>query len=168
MKLPSPSPNCLWPLPACPTTRFSTAKSLPGTPVGGRALPFSTLQQRLGRKKVSAKLMREVPVAYLVFDILYADGQLLLDHPLRDRANILDKADEEPGTAGVRHGSRRDGRPRVQPNSAPAAAQSQAQFAFAAPELPRDNAPRSGQRPRLLQTISKLCSPPRAIAATKA
>jgi DNA ligase 1 len=52
----------------------------------GRALPFSTLQQRLGRKKVSAKLMRDVPVAYLVFDVLYADGELLLDRPLRERA----------------------------------------------------------------------------------
>jgi DNA ligase 1 len=57
----------------------------------GRALPFSVLQQRLGRKKVSAKLMREVPVAYLVFDVLYAGGQLLLDRPLRKRAKILDQ-----------------------------------------------------------------------------
>ena len=57
----------------------------------GRALPFSTLQQRLGRKKVSDKLMRDVPIAYLVFDILYADGTLLLDHPLRERATILNQ-----------------------------------------------------------------------------
>jgi len=55
----------------------------------GRAFPFSTLQQRLGRKKVSAKLLEDVPVAYLVFDVLYADGELLLDHPLRERARIL-------------------------------------------------------------------------------
>jgi DNA ligase-1 len=54
------------------------------------ALPFSVLQQRLGRKKVSARLMREVPVAYMVFDVLYADGELLLDRPLRERAQILD------------------------------------------------------------------------------
>jgi DNA ligase-1 len=56
----------------------------------GRALPFSTLQQRLGRKKVSPKLMHDVPVAYLVFDVLYADGELLLDLPLRERARVLD------------------------------------------------------------------------------
>jgi DNA ligase-1 len=55
----------------------------------GRALPFSALQQRLGRKKVSAKLMREVPIAYLVFDVLYVDGELLLERPLRERAQIL-------------------------------------------------------------------------------
>jgi DNA ligase-1 len=57
--------------------------------VQARALPFSTLQQRLGRKKVSAKLMRDVPVAYLVFDVLYADGELLLHRPLHERARIL-------------------------------------------------------------------------------
>ena len=57
----------------------------------GRALPFSTLQQRLGRKKVSDQMMRRVPVAYLVFDVLYARGELLIDHPLRERAKILDE-----------------------------------------------------------------------------
>jgi DNA ligase-1 len=57
----------------------------------GRALPFSVLQQRLGRKKVSSKLMREVPIAYLVFDVLYASGEILLDRPLKERAKILDQ-----------------------------------------------------------------------------
>ena len=56
----------------------------------GRALPFSALQQRLGRKQVSEKLMRQVPVAYLVFDLLYADGELLLERPLLEREKILD------------------------------------------------------------------------------
>jgi DNA ligase-1 len=67
----------------------------------GRALPFSTLQRRLGRKKVSAKLMSEVPVAYLVFDVLYANGELLIDRPLHERAKILDQllaADRAPVT----------------------------------------------------------------------
>jgi DNA ligase-1 len=57
----------------------------------GRALPFSTLQQRLGRKKVSEKMMRDVPVAYLAFDVLYSEGELLLDRTLRERALILDE-----------------------------------------------------------------------------
>ena len=64
----------------------------------GRALPFSTLQQRLGRKKVSAKLMHDVPVAYLVFDVLYADGELLLDRPLRERSRIVDDLLAAPRT----------------------------------------------------------------------
>jgi DNA ligase 1 len=57
----------------------------------GRALPFSALQQRLGRKKVSAELMRRVPVVYLVFDVLYLGDELLLERPLRERMRILDE-----------------------------------------------------------------------------
>jgi DNA ligase-1 len=57
----------------------------------GRARPFSVLQQRLGRKKVSEQMLREVPVAYLAFDILYAGGELLLDRPLEERARFLDE-----------------------------------------------------------------------------
>jgi DNA ligase-1 len=57
---------------------------------GGKARPFSVLQQRLGRKKVSDKMLREIPVAFLVFDVLYAGGELVMDRPLRERAAILD------------------------------------------------------------------------------
>jgi DNA ligase-1 len=57
----------------------------------GRARPFSVLQQRLGRKKVSDKMLREIPVAFLVFDVLYAGGKLVMDRPLRERARILDE-----------------------------------------------------------------------------
>ena len=57
----------------------------------GRALPFSALQQRLGRKKVSEEMLRRVPVAYLVFDVLYAGGELLIDRPLAERAKVLDQ-----------------------------------------------------------------------------
>jgi DNA ligase-1 len=57
----------------------------------GRARPFSVLQQRLGRKKVSDKMLREIPVAFLVFDVLYAGGELVMDRPLRERAGILDE-----------------------------------------------------------------------------
>jgi ATP-dependent DNA ligase len=57
----------------------------------GRALPFSALQQRLGRKKVSHELMRKVPVAFLAFDVLYAAGEVLIDRPLSERSQILEK-----------------------------------------------------------------------------
>jgi DNA ligase 1 len=73
-----------------------------------RALPFSALQQRLGRKKVSSELMRRVPVAYLVFDVLYAEGELLLERPLRERMRILDelltapKSNHHQGHEGTR------------------------------------------------------------------
>jgi DNA ligase-1 len=54
------------------------------------ALPFSQLQQRLGRKRVSESLMRDVPVAYVAFDVLYASNELVIERPLRDRAELLD------------------------------------------------------------------------------
>ena len=69
----------------------------------GRARPFSVLQQRLGRKKVSEKMLRENPVAFLAFDILYCNGELTIDRPLRERARILDEllaAPRKPGRMG--------------------------------------------------------------------
>ena len=71
----------------------SAGKLEPGatSPPAGRALPFSALQQRLGRKKVSEQLLRDLPVAYLVFDILYAGDELVIDKPLEERAKILDR-----------------------------------------------------------------------------
>jgi DNA ligase 1 len=66
----------------------------------GRALPFSTLQQRLGRKQVSQELMQQVPVAYLVFDVLYAGGELLLERSLLEREKILDALLAAPRKAG--------------------------------------------------------------------
>jgi DNA ligase-1 len=57
----------------------------------GRALPFSALQQRLGRKKVSHELMQKVPVVFLAFDVLYAGQEILIDRPLRERVQILEK-----------------------------------------------------------------------------
>ena len=76
----------------------------------GRARPFSVLQQRLGRKKVSEKMLREIPVALLVFDVLYAGGELVMDRALRERARILDELLVAP-RKGVDHegheGSRR-------------------------------------------------------------
>ena len=58
---------------------------------GGHAMPFSEIQKRLGRKQVSEKLIREVPVAYVVFDVIYAGGELTLDKPLSERTQILDR-----------------------------------------------------------------------------
>jgi DNA ligase-1 len=58
---------------------------------GGHAMPFSEIQKRLGRKQVSQKLIDEVPVAYVVFDVIYADGELTIDKPLSQRALLLDR-----------------------------------------------------------------------------
>ena len=58
---------------------------------GGHAMPFSEIQKRLGRKRVGQQLISEVPVAYVVFDVIYAGGELTLDQPLSQRAQILDR-----------------------------------------------------------------------------
>ncbi|MDQ7844294.1 MAG: ATP-dependent DNA ligase [Armatimonadota bacterium] len=50
----------------------------------GRAIPFTRLQQRLRRKDPGA-LLRSVPVALFVFDLLLLDGVPLLDRPLAER-----------------------------------------------------------------------------------
>jgi len=55
----------------------------------GRALPFTELQQRLGRKQPELWLPLEIPVSFVAFDLLYLDGQALLDHPLRERRQRL-------------------------------------------------------------------------------
>ena len=103
-----------------------------------RALPFSKLQQRLGRKKVSVKLMQEVPAAYLVFDVLYADGELLLDRSLRERAKILDGLLDDqsaPGAAPSQFATDMSPRPAVR-SKAVSDAPSQSLFGFASPEFP--------------------------------
>ena len=58
---------------------------------GGHAMPFSSIQQRLGRKRVSDEQIAAVPVAYVVFDVIYADGALLLDSPLTERTEVLNR-----------------------------------------------------------------------------
>jgi len=60
-------------------------------PKGGHAMAFSEIQKRLGRKQVSQEMIAEVPVAYVVFDVIYADGELTLDKLLTERVNILDR-----------------------------------------------------------------------------
>ena len=77
--------------PASPESSGSPSAGKDAPEHAGQARPFSILQQRLGRKKVSEKMLREIPVAYLVFDVLYAGGELLIDRPLHERAQILDK-----------------------------------------------------------------------------
>ncbi len=63
---------------------------------GGRALPFSSLQKRLGRKRVSRSLMQEVPVAYVAFDVLHVGRELVIDESLRSRAVRLSDLFSEP------------------------------------------------------------------------
>ncbi len=74
-------------------------KELPGSAVldgeilaweEGHALPFAVLQQRLGRKKVSTAMISQIPVIFMAYDILFRDGELLLDTPLEARRAALE------------------------------------------------------------------------------
>jgi DNA ligase-1 len=50
-----------------------------------RILPFAVIQTRLGRRKVSGKLLAEAPVAFFAFDVLFVDGAALFETPLHER-----------------------------------------------------------------------------------
>ena len=62
----------------------------------GLVLPFVSLQSRLGRKTPSAKILEDVPVIYVAFDVLAIDpigggaAIPLLDEPLKERRQRLE------------------------------------------------------------------------------
>jgi len=64
----------------------------------GQALPFAVMGQRIGRKKVSAEILRTVPAVFMAFDLLYAGGELLLERPLKERRNLLEGVVERLGS----------------------------------------------------------------------
>jgi len=55
-----------------------------------KALPFSVLGQRIGRKRVDSAMRRQVPVVFMGFDLLYEGGELILPLPLRERRARLE------------------------------------------------------------------------------
>jgi len=57
----------------------------------GRAIPFTELQQRLGRKQVDLFTTAQVPVSFVAFDLLLLDGRTLLDAPLVERRLLLER-----------------------------------------------------------------------------
>lgn len=55
----------------------------------GRPMGFAALQRRIGRKTVSKKLLTDVPVMLVAFDLLERDGHDLRELPLEDRREQL-------------------------------------------------------------------------------
>jgi len=55
-----------------------------------RALPFSSLQARLGRKRVTTEMRASVPVVFMAFDVLYAGGAMTMEQPLHQRRRVLE------------------------------------------------------------------------------
>jgi DNA ligase 1 len=61
-----------------------------------RPLPFTELQKRLGRKTLDLFIQNDIPVKYVAFDLLYQDGELLLDEALAKRKERLDALLSDP------------------------------------------------------------------------
>jgi DNA ligase-1 len=57
---------------------------------GQKALPFSVLGQRIGRKRVDNEMRRRIPVVFMAFDLLFEGEELLLPLALRDRRARLE------------------------------------------------------------------------------
>ena len=57
----------------------------------GRALPFTVLQQRIARKRVSRSMIESVPAAFMAYDILLRGGAMLVDRPIEARRAILEE-----------------------------------------------------------------------------
>lgn len=59
--------------------------------MGDRPLPFQFMQRRLGRKKVGKKLLAEVPVRFVAFDLLELEGADLRNQSLDQRRRKLEE-----------------------------------------------------------------------------
>lgn len=57
----------------------------------GRPLPFSALQKRIGRTKLTPKVLVESPAAFLAYDCLEFEGMDVREQALRGRVALLDK-----------------------------------------------------------------------------
>jgi DNA ligase-1 len=57
----------------------------------GAVLPFALLQRRIGRKTLSKKLLSEIPVVLLTYDLLELDGQDVRNQPLEWRRARLEE-----------------------------------------------------------------------------
>src|SRR5256714_6403680 len=77
------------PLAALPTEAIIDGEII--TARGKEILPFADLQKRLGRKTISQELLANAPVVFVGWDILYADGKVLIDQPLRARRAHLEE-----------------------------------------------------------------------------
>lgn len=67
----------------------------------GRVAPFALLQQRIGRKHLSGKLLAEAPVILLAYDLLEWQGRDLRAEPQSTRRALLEQVVAEHRPPGV-------------------------------------------------------------------
>lgn len=87
-------PELIGPLKALPTDVILDGEIVPAQ--GDRILPFAELQKRLGRKQIGAELLKEVPVVFVAYDVLYATGAVLTAEPLESRRRRLESLIPNP------------------------------------------------------------------------
>jgi DNA ligase-1 len=56
-----------------------------------KPLPFTELQKRLGRKKIDLWMALDIPVKFVGFDLIFTNGELLLEVPLAERKRRLEE-----------------------------------------------------------------------------
>ncbi len=59
---------------------------------GGRVAPFNLLQQRIGRKTMTKKVLADAPVAFIAYDLLEQQGEDLRERPQHERRARLEAA----------------------------------------------------------------------------
>jgi DNA ligase-1 len=57
----------------------------------GRARPFGELQQRIGRKRLSARILADTPVHLIAYDLLEHEGVDIRARSLRERRDLLER-----------------------------------------------------------------------------
>jgi DNA ligase-1 len=67
----------------------------------GQALSFNVLQQRIARKQVTAAMRTEIPVVFMAYDLLFRNGEMLLDRPLEQRRALLEQLTTEHSHGSV-------------------------------------------------------------------
>ena len=71
----------------------------------GKILPFSEMQRRIGRKKLGNKILNNVPVALIAFDLLELDGRDLrtetLDYRRTELAQLVDDLTDRIGSNSI-------------------------------------------------------------------
>lgn len=56
----------------------------------GRPLPFSVLQRRIGRKRLTDKVLAEAPAVFMGYDLLELEGRDVREAPLAERRKALE------------------------------------------------------------------------------
>ncbi|NJM82333.1 MAG: ATP-dependent DNA ligase [Tabrizicola sp.] len=64
----------------------------------GRPLPFAKLQTRIGRKRLNQKLLKDVPIAFMAYDLLEWQFKDIRKEPLHARRAMLESLIEQLGS----------------------------------------------------------------------